>query len=144
VYAGAAGAPGATLGGMTKHLLTLVLLPLVTAFMWLAWLGWDHEYYQVDGVAQGPYRDWQVAGCGVTIVVAIVLAWALVRRPWAILAIPLLGALGVAVPWSIDAARTDETGLWLVGLLMLLIGGGVGLLVVTSLASVFLKPRSAA
>ncbi|WP_235737199.1 hypothetical protein [Nocardioides alcanivorans] len=31
-----------------------VVLALFAAAMWFAWLGWDHDYYEVDGVPQGP------------------------------------------------------------------------------------------
>ncbi len=58
---------------------TAALLMLFSASMWFAWLGWDHEYYLVDGVAQGQYRAWQVVGCGAAIAAATVLAY-LARR----------------------------------------------------------------
>ncbi len=121
-----------------------VALAVCSAAMWFAWLGWDHEYYLVDGVAQGPYRPWQVVGCGVSIVVAAVVAYGLVRRVSAVLPLALSGTLGIAVPWAVDAGRTDESGLWVVGLVLLLAGGFVGLLVVTAVASAFLRPRVAA
>ena len=41
---------------VTRLLIVAVLLALFAATMWFAWLGWDHTYYDVDGVAQGPYR----------------------------------------------------------------------------------------
>ena len=74
------------------------MLALFAAAMWFAWLGWDQEYYLVDGVAQGPYRAWQVLGC--------------------------------------DAASTDDSGLWVVGLLFLLVGSGLGLLVLLTITAV--------
>jgi len=58
---------------------TALALGLFAAAMWFAWLGWDHEYYQVDGVSQGPYRAWQVFGCGLSIAAAAVLAYLRVR-----------------------------------------------------------------
>lgn len=103
-----------------------VLLALFTAAMWFAWLGWDHEYYKVNGVYQGPYRPWQVVGCGATIVAATVLAYVRVRHPLAIGVLAVAATLGVAVPWSWDASG-DETGMWVVGLFLLVIGGSVGL-----------------
>jgi len=54
---------------------TACALALFTAAMWFAWLGWDHEYYFVDGVALGPYRAWQVVGCGLSITTATVVAY---------------------------------------------------------------------
>lgn len=124
-----------------RILSTSVALAVFSAAMWFAWLGWDHEYYLVDGVAQGPYRAWQVVGAGVTLVAGAVVAYAAVRRVWAIVPLAAAGALGFAVPWSIDAARTDESGLWVVGLIFLLAGAGAGLLVVLAIASAFLRPR---
>ena len=103
-----------------------LVLAAFAAAMWFAWLGWDHEYYEVNGVAQGPYRDWQVGGCGLSIVVATVVSYLRVRRPRAILALAAAADLGFAVPWAMDAS-SDESGMWVVGLFMLLIGAGAGL-----------------
>ena len=115
--------------------------------MWFAWLGWDHEYYQVDGVAQGPYRAWQVIGCGLSISAAAVLAYLWVPGVWAIFVLAAAAVIGFAVPWALDAAATDESGLWVVGLLFLLVGGGLGLLAVltiTAVAAARRRPRQRA
>jgi hypothetical protein len=112
---------------MTRLLGTALALALFCAAMWAAWLGWDHEYYYVDGYAQGPYRAWQVVGCGATIAAGSVLAWWFVRRWVAVAILTPAAVLGVAVPWSVDAARTDDSGLWAVGLLLLLVGGSIGI-----------------
>ena len=109
---------------------TAVLLALFTAATWFAWLGWDHQYYEVGGVAQGPYRPWQVLGCGATVVAATVLAYVRVRGVLALFVLAAAGIVGFAVPWARDAGASDDTGLWMVGLFMLVIGGGVGLLMV--------------
>ena len=103
--------------------------------MWFAWLGWDHEYYQVDGVPQGPYRAWQVLGCGLSIAVAAVLAYLWVRSVWAIFVLAAAADIGFAVPWALDAASTDDSGLWVVGLLFLLVGGGIGLMVLLAVSA---------
>ena len=124
-----------------RILSTSVALAVFSAAMWFAWLGWDHEYHLADGVPQGPYRAWQVVGCALSIVVAAVVAYGAVRRVSAVVPLPLAGTLGFALPWAVDAARTDESGLWVVGLVLLLAGGFVGLLVVTAVASAFLRPR---
>lgn len=123
---------------------TAVALGLFAAAMWFAWLGWDHEYYQVDGVAQGPYRAWQVFGCGLSIAAASVLAYLRVRGVWAIFVLAAAAVIGFAVPWALDAASTDDSGLWVVGLLFLLVGGGLGLvtlLVVSAAATSLRRPR---
>ena len=48
-------------------------------------------------------------------------------------------AVGVAVPWSVDAASTDESGLWVVGLVFLLVGGFVGLVVLLTVSGAVLR-----
>jgi hypothetical protein len=111
---------------MRRLLGTALLLMLFSAGMWFAWLGWDHEYYLVDGVPQGPYRAWQVVGCGAAIATASVLAYLRVRDVIVIFVLAAAAVVGFAVPWSWDAS-SDETGMWVVGLFMLLIGGGAGL-----------------
>jgi hypothetical protein len=107
---------------------TALALALFAAAMWFAWLGWDHQYYKVNGVYQGPYRPWQVEGCGLSIVVATVIAFLVLRRNVAIFVLASAATIGFSVPWSVDAARQDETGLWMVGLFMLLVGGSLGLM----------------
>ncbi|HSX67820.1 hypothetical protein [Nocardioides sp.] len=127
-----------------RILSTSVALAVFSAAMWFAWLGWDHEYYLVDGYPQGPYRAWQVIGAGATVVAGAVVAYAVVRRAWAIVPLAAAGALGFAIPWSIDAAQTDDSGLWVVGLILLLGGAGAGLLVVLAIATAVFRPRAVA
>ncbi len=104
--------------------------------MWFAWLGWDHEYYQVDGVAQGPYRAWQVLGCALSISAAAVLAYLCVPSVWAIFLLTAAADVGFAFPWALNAASTDESGLWVVGLMLLLVASGIGLLVLLTITAV--------
>lgn len=127
-----------------RILSTSVALAVFSAAMWFAWLGWDHEYYLVDGVAQGPYRAWQVVGCAVALAAGAVAAYALVRRVGAVLPLAAAGALGFAVPWAMEAARTDDSGLWVIGLILLLGGATAGLLAVLGVAALVLKPRRVA
>jgi hypothetical protein len=103
--------------------------------MWFAWLGWDSEYYLVDGVSQGPYRTWQVLGCGLSIAVGSVVAYAWVRSVWAIFVLAAAADIGFAVPWTMHAISTDDTGLWVVGLLFLLVGVGSGLVAVLAVSA---------
>lgn len=112
---------------LTRLAIAAPALMLFAAAMWFAWLGWDHEYYEVDGVAQGPYRTWQVLGCGLAIAVAAVVAQLWARTPWGVLVLAPAAIIGFAVPWTMDAAATDDSGLFVVGLILLVIGGGVGL-----------------
>lgn len=118
-----------------------LVLGLFASAMWFAWLGWDHEYYQVDGVSQGPYRSWQVFGCGLSIAAAAVLAYLWVRSVWAIFVLAATAVIGFAVPWAADASSTDDSGLWVVGLVLLLMGGGVGLVVLLAVTAAVAAPR---
>lgn len=114
-------------------------LAVFGAAMWGAWLGWDHTYYKVDGVDQGPYRAWQVLGCGLAIAVAVVLTYLRTRRPETIWAYSVAGCVGFAVPWAIDAS-SDPTGLWAVGLFFLLAGGILGLVLLLSIIDAVATP----
>ncbi|MFC9895428.1 hypothetical protein ACFVMC_17240 [Nocardia sp. NPDC127579] len=112
-----------------RRLAALPVLALFSAGMWAAWLGWDNEYYYVDGVAQGPYRPAQVIGCGACVVLASVAVFLYLRHPAAIPAVAGAAVTGFAVPWALQASA-DSTGLWAVGLLFLLVGGGTGVMLV--------------
>ena len=113
----------------------VLALAVLAAAMWFAWLGWDDDYHLVDGVPQGPYRAWQVVGCAVSIALAAVLAQLWVRRAWAMVLLAPAAVIGFAVPWGVDAAASDDSGLWVVGLVFLLVGGGVALLVVLAVTA---------
>ena len=109
--------------------------------MWFAWLGWDHEYYQVNGVAQGPYRAWQVLGCALSISTAAILAYLWAPSVWAVFVLAAAADIGFAIPWALNAASTDDSGLWVVGLLFLLVGTGLGLLAVLTITAVVAARR---
>ncbi len=103
-------------------------LAAATAACWYGWLGWDHTY-QVDpvtGVESGPYEAWQVVGCVVSLAAVALLA-GIAARPWLpVLVVPPVFTL----VWSLDAAPSDDTGLWVVGAVLILVGlvGGSSLL----------------
>lgn len=100
----------------------------LSVLAWAAWLAWDREY-QFDpatSTTSGPYAEWQVVGCVLTLLAAAVLAgW--VQRP-------LVAALVVTVPftvgWTVDAALQDESGLFVVGALLIAVGLFLGSLLV--------------
>ncbi|HEV2796656.1 MAG TPA: hypothetical protein VGV65_03470 [Nocardioides sp.] len=92
-------------------------LAVFAAAMWVAWFGWDDV----------PYAAWQVVGCGLSICAAAVLSLVLVGRGAVLLA--GAAAVGFAIPWAVYAASTDDSGLWAVGLVMLLAGSFIGLVV---------------
>ena len=121
--------------GMSRVLVGALLLALFAAGMWFAWLGWDHSYYDVDGVAQGPYRPWQVVGCGVSVSAATVFTHLRTRPPRAIPQLAAAASVGFAVPWSVDAS-SDVTGMWVIGLMYLLIGGFLGLTLLLGITEV--------
>lgn len=99
----------------------VLLVALAAALCWLAWLGWDHSY-QVDpltGATSGPYQAWQVVGCALSLLVLQVAALLTGLR-----SLPVGAALtaGFAVPWTVQAATTDDTGLYAVGAVLLVFG----------------------
>jgi hypothetical protein len=112
----------------TTVLTGAVLVAVLTAAAWFGWLGWDHEY-QIDPVTQhatGPYEAWQVVGCVLSLL-AIALAAGVAVHPVVPLAVM---PLTFTVVWSLDAAPRDDTGLWAVGAVMLLVGMLLGASVV--------------
>lgn len=118
----------------------LLALALVAAAMWAAWLGWDTEYYEVDGSVHGPYREWQVIGCALSIAAAAIVVQVRLRRTTAV-ALAAAATVGFAVPWTVQAAATDDSGLFVVGLLMLLVGGVLSLTVVLTITGAVLGRR---
>ncbi len=126
--------PGIIPRDVTRLWRTASVLALFAGAMWFAWLGWDHEYYLVDGVPQGPYRGWQVAGCGLAIAAATVFAFLRVPQTAAIFVMAIAADIGFAVPWAVDAS-SDDTGMWLVGMFLLVIGSGVGLTVLLAVTN---------
>lgn len=98
-----------------------IFVAVLSATAWFAWMGWDSQY-QVDPVTQvrsGPYEQWQVVGCGLSLLVVFVAALALGLRRWYTSA-ALVGAFTAAWTWT--AARADETGTFLVGAVLVAAG----------------------
>jgi hypothetical protein len=107
----------------------VLTVAVLAAAMWFAWMGWDTEY-QTDPVTQvtsGPYETWQVAGCALSLLAMFVAALLAGVRP--------VGAsaaltLGFTAAWTATAAPADETGLYGVGMILLLVGLTAGTTVV--------------
>jgi hypothetical protein len=103
---------------------------VLSAVLWFAWMGWDTQY-QVDPVSQvtsGPYEAWQVIGCVLSLLVVFVGALlAGVRALWASAAL----TVAFTAAWTATAASTDETGLYGVGTILLLLGLAAGTTVVS-------------
>ena len=113
-----------------------------SALSWFAWMGWDQQY-QVNpatGVSSGPYEAWQVIGCALSLLLMFVCALLAGVRP--LLAAVAL-TLAFTAAWTGQAASNDDTGLYGVGMLMLLAGLGVATTVV-SVVTLGLRDRWAA
>ncbi|MEU5909554.1 hypothetical protein [Micromonospora sp. NPDC047527] len=108
----------------TQKLLGALFLAVATVGVWLLWLGWDTEY-TVDpetNSTSGPYEPWQVIGCVVTLVLLAALA-GMRLSPW--LVAPVM-TVAFTVAWSWQAASSDDSGLWAVGAVLMLIGMAAG------------------
>lgn len=108
----------------------IVLVAVLAALVWFGWLGWDTEY-QVDPATNettGPYEPWQVIGCAASLLVLLVGAVLAGVRP--LLASAAL-TLAFTAAWTFQAAATDDTGLFAVGALLVLVGLAVSSTVVS-------------
>ncbi|GAB3701195.1 hypothetical protein GCM10027597_64830 [Saccharopolyspora tripterygii] len=103
-------------------------------------MAWDRSY-QTDpatGVTSGPYQAWQVVGCVVCLVALGV--GASVRLPtW--LVIPVMPVAFTAA-WSWTASGADDTGLWVVGALLVFVGMVVGTGVVSGITAFARRARA--
>lgn len=110
-----------------------LLLATGAAAAHAAWLGWDQEYQRdpVTGASSGPYETWQVLGCAIT-VAALALGAGLLRRPG--VAVGVVPAV-FTTAWSLDAAPRDDSGLWAVGAMLVLLGSLAAVAAVAYLAS---------
>lgn len=110
-----------------------VILGSCAALCWFAWLAWDRTYQldPVTGVASGPYETRQVLGAVVTLAVlaSVGALWAGPRET--ILSL----TIGFTAAWSASAAADDDTGLWVVGALLVLAGMALGVGLVTSIVT---------
>ncbi|SFJ68834.1 hypothetical protein [Cellulomonas sp. KH9] len=97
---------------------------VLTAACWFAWLGWDTQYRTdpVTGDVTGPYEAWQVVGCVVSLVAVTVLAVRALGGRRAVAAV----AVTFTAAWVATQAPRDDSGLWLVGALLVLLGTTVG------------------
>src|SRR3982750_4062486 len=100
-----------------------------SALSWGGGRGWDHQDQQDAGTAEwsGPYEAWQVVGGALSLLALFVVALLAGVRPLPAAAALILAFTG---PWTAWASR-DNTGLFAVGMLMLLVGLSVGTTVVS-------------
>ncbi|GLY03028.1 hypothetical protein [Actinoplanes sp. NBRC 101535] len=118
--------------GPTFQIVTAAMVAALSAVTWFAWLGWDSEY-QIDsatGTESGPYEAWQIAGCAVSLLILLIAALLAGVR-----ALPASAALtlGFTAAWTAQAARTDQTGLYMVGATMMVAGIGVASAIVSAI-----------
>ncbi|MET8348581.1 MULTISPECIES: hypothetical protein [unclassified Micromonospora] len=108
----------------TQPLRGALFLAAATVGVWLLWLGWDTEY-DVDpqtGSRSGPYEAWQVIGCVLTLALLAVLAGTRLS-PW--LVAPVM-TVAFTAAWSWGALSSDDSGLWAVGAVLVLVGMAIG------------------
>ncbi|MDQ1103512.1 hypothetical protein [Nocardioides zeae] len=114
-----------------------IAVAVLAAAAWCGWMGWDDEY-QVDAATNeisGPYEAWQVVGCVLTLLVLGVVA----ARWWRPFATAIVLSVSFTVAWSVTATTMDdeETGLWMIGAVMVLVGtSAVSLLLAAMVAAV--------
>ncbi|NEN76912.1 hypothetical protein G3T38_01335 [Nocardioides zeae] len=112
---------------------------VLSAAAWFGWMGWDDEY-QVDTATNqvsGPYEAWQVVGCVVTLLVVGVVA----ARWWRPFATATVLSLAFTVAWSVTAAAEDDTGLWGVGAVLVLVGTAAASLLVAAVVAAVATAR---
>lgn len=106
---------------------------VLSAAAWFGWMGWDDEY-QVDRATNevsGPYEAWQVVGCVLTLLVVGVVA----AHRWRPFGTALVLPVAFALAWSVTAASEDDSGLWVVGAVLVLLGTAVASLVVVAVVA---------
>jgi hypothetical protein len=105
-------------------------LAAATVLTWWAWLGRDTTY-QVDasGHESGPYTAGQVAGCVLTLAALLIVA-VLLTVPAPLAAVAMTVAFTAA--WTVQAAASDETGLFAVGAILVFVGMAAGTTVVAA------------
>jgi uncharacterized membrane protein YphA (DoxX/SURF4 family) len=121
----------------------LLALAAATVFTWWAWLGRDTTM-NLDpqtGVQSGPYTTAQVAGAVLTLAALLIVA-VLLRVP----ALPAAAVMTVAftAAWTARAAGEDETGLYVVGAILVLAGMTAGTTVVALLTALLRRRRGPA
>jgi hypothetical protein len=121
------------------QLLSFVLLTGAAAGAWAAWLGWDQERpVGPHRTETGPYAVWQVAGLVVTLIVTVVVA-AYVRHFVPAVLGPTVGLTFASYSdWS-----DDNSGLYAVGVGLIMMGTFVGSALVTVIVGALRPERGA-
>ncbi|WP_369373190.1 hypothetical protein AB1046_05570 [Promicromonospora sp. Populi] len=115
---------------------TLVALTIVT--WWTLGRDTVQDVDPVTGNVTGPYEAPQVIAC-VVVLVGLVVIGTLVLPAW-------LAVLGVALPftaaWTLQASSSDDSGLWAVGAILVLIGTLGGGTIVAAITRALVRDRS--
>lgn len=114
----------ATSDSVRSQLPGAVALALAGAGLWWGWFAWDTQR-SIDpatGSETGPYEVWQVAGC---VLSWIVLAWIGVRMLRPLLVALVLPAAFTAA-FALTGAGSDDSGLWVVGAVLVALGSFAG------------------
>ena len=122
---------------------SLLILAAATVLSWWAWLGRDttKTLDPATGNYSGPYTTAQVAGAVLTLA-GLLIAAVLLRVP----ALPAAAVMTIAftAAWTVQAAGEDESGLYLVGAILVLAGMTAGTAVVASLTALLRRGRGSA
>jgi peptidoglycan/LPS O-acetylase OafA/YrhL len=139
--------PDGTVGDMVDQLarrnvstaLWSVGLGAATAATYGAFLAWDQhkDYDPATGQLSGPYKAWQVVGCGV-VLAGLAFETGRRGRMWlASIVVPVV----LTACFSVDAATgEDSDGLWPIGAGLVALGSFAGTLAVAALGA-RLAPR---
>jgi xanthosine utilization system XapX-like protein len=121
-------------------LATFIIAALTTATWWTLGRDTTHEVDAATGAVTGPYEAPQVIACAV-VLVGLVVVGALVLPAW-------LAVLAVSLPftaaWTLHASSNDDSGLWAVGAILVLLGTLVGGTVVTVVTRLLVRNRRTA
>lgn len=121
--------------------LTTLTVVVLTVVAWWIFLGRDvvRDVDPATGNVTGPYEAPQVIAC-VLVLAALVVVGTLSAPAWA-------AVLAVAVPftaaWTIQAQATDDSGLWAVGAVLVLLGTLAGGALVAAVTRAVERRRAA-
>ncbi len=105
---------------------------VVGVLLWAAWISWGNF----------EYPTWAIVGCVVTSVIAVIALGFISRWRWTGSFVGALGGLfGFSTACGIQMAHSDDTALWGVGYMMIVIGGGVVLALLASGVMLVRMPR---
>ncbi|GAB3552458.1 hypothetical protein GCM10027404_23040 [Arthrobacter tumbae] len=101
--------------------------------LWFGWFAWDTEYHYdpAAGEMAGPYELWQGIGAFLCSFVVVALAYRLLHFIVALMVVPA----SFTFAWISTAAATDDTGLWLVGALLVAFGTTAGAALMLGIAA---------